>query len=220
MDKIELFDEYEQWHLMCTHYTLVLAAKGIMLELMDKLIDESSDFDLKFSFIKNENIIGISEFSLKFGVRFGHSVCYDGLLDKIYVIGGFGESINEVGRHKRLNTIEIIDLKNMCVEISTNVHADRLFGTSCYSDNKIFLIFGRSSPNKSYEMVSLVNFQAEIVQVTNETPLSRWRHGSCKLNDERIVIFGGKRFNSELNLIETLSDCHVFSNNSWKKIDV
>lgn len=237
VDLIEIFDEYEQWHLKCTHYSLVLAANGILLNLMNSLIDESFDYDFKYEPISSENLITISEFPLKFGVRFGHSMCYSETLNTLYVIGGFGESINEVGRHKRLNSIEIIDLNKLSFEISKTPYADRLFGTACVSngDNNIFLIFGRSSPNKVYEMVSLtgpeekkdqdissLEFSATLFEKTNETPLSRWRHASCKLKDERIVIFGGKSFNIELNKIETLDDLHIFSKseNKWTKIKI
>jgi|LakMenEpi03Aug12_release.lakeMendotaPanAssembly.Ray.scaffolds.fasta_scaffold536073_1 hypothetical protein len=70
--------------------------------------------------------------------------------------------------------------------------------------------------------ISSLEFSATLFEKTNETPLSRWRHASCKLNDERIVIFGGKSFNIELNKIETLDDLHIFSKseNKWTKIKV
>ena len=142
-----------------------------------------------------------------------------------------GESINEAGRHRRLNTIEIVDLNTLNLEISKTSYADRLFGTSCVLNsekNSIYVIFGRSSPNKVYEMVSLmsvksdegVEFSANTFEMTNNTPLSRWRHGSCKLKDERIVVFGGKSFNAELNKIVTLCDMHIFSknDNNWSKV--
>ena len=128
-------------------------------------------------------------------------------------------------------------MNKLSLEISKTLHADRLFGTACVlnGDNNIFVIFGRSSPNKVYEMVSLtgtqekkdqdistIEFSATLFEKTNETPLSRWRHGSCKLKDGRIAIFGGKTFNIELDRIETLGDLQVFSktDNSWSKIKV
>ena len=232
VDQIELFDEYEQWHLKCSHYTLVLAANGIVLELMNKLIDPSANYD--FNYEPKSNLVGVSEFPLKFGVRFGHSMCFNEAKNILYVIGGFGESINEVGRHKRLNTIEVIDLNAMSLKITKSPFADRLFGTSCFfnDDNSICLIFGRSSPNKLYEMAKLVEscektdeeieFLGETFEKTIETPKARWRHGSCKLKDERMVVFGGKTFNNELNRIETIDDCHIFKKEtkSWEQIVV
>ena len=93
VDLIEIFDEYEQWHLKCSHYTLVLAANGILLDLMNSLINDSFNYGFKYEPISSENLITISEFPLKFGVRFGHSMCFNETLNTLYVIGGFGKII-------------------------------------------------------------------------------------------------------------------------------
>ena len=90
VDNIEIFDEYEQWHLKCSHYTLVIASNGILVELMNYLIDDTFNYDIAYESIDSGNLINVTEFLLKFGVRFGHSMCFNESLNTLYVIGGFG----------------------------------------------------------------------------------------------------------------------------------
>lgn len=244
IDEIELFDEYEQWHLKCIHYIILVAAKGSSLVAqLSTLIDDRYDHDLRMervltSQIKSNNLIGITIFPLTFGIRFGHSLCSNSSNDLVYIIGGFGESLSELGRHKRINVIEILNLKTMSVQNSKAFEsdiADRLFGTSCMlDDTDILLMYGRGSPNKEFGLVSLqedsvdesdkcLKFLVKKFQIlTDEAqmPKLRWRHSTCKLNNNEILLIGGKSFNIETNQIETLNDCFILSQKQCKKITV
>ena len=63
-----------------------------------------------------ENKLKIKPFPIKFGLRFGHTMC--SLKSKLFVLGGFGEVANDTsGKHLRLHHIEIVDLEKMTLSI-------------------------------------------------------------------------------------------------------
>jgi len=117
IDKIELFDEYEPWHLKCSHYTLITATKG---ERLTQLAEESYkknhsdqiDIDSELLRIKSEFVedvesttVKVQLFPFKFGARFGHSIV---TLDKskLFVLGGFGEmTTDKCSKHLRQVTV-------------------------------------------------------------------------------------------------------------------
>ena len=95
IEKLELFDEFPEWHLKCAHYTLVLASNGDCSHLHKKVTQEilfrtSSvcQRTLKLSPVIMENFNP----SLS---RYGHAsvvlTC-----DTILLIGGYGP---ELGKH-------------------------------------------------------------------------------------------------------------------------
>ena len=43
ISKLELFDEYEEWHDKCSHYMLLYAMKGTCQDLLPQLPQQSSD---------------------------------------------------------------------------------------------------------------------------------------------------------------------------------
>jgi tRNA wybutosine-synthesizing protein 4 len=122
IDKLELFDEYEPWHLKCSHYILLMGTKGkFCSDLISNLLCsnnisfKNSGFEPRQE-IMVENKLNIKPFPIKFGLRFGHTMCC--LNSKLFVLGGFGEVANDTsGKHLRLHHIEIVDLKKMTLTI-------------------------------------------------------------------------------------------------------
>lgn len=121
IDKIELFDEYEPWHLKCTHYTLLSATKGDFCTKMVHDLYESCKSPVN---LLNELLIirfdieniKLKPFPIKFGQRFGLSVCSLG--SKLFVFGGFGElATDQLGKHLRLPYIEVVDLSRMSLKV-------------------------------------------------------------------------------------------------------
>jgi len=112
IDKIELFDEYEPWHLKCSHYTLITATKGESLtQLAEACYNKNQsnviDIDSELLRIKSEFVeemdsatVTIELFPFKFGARFGHSIAsFD---SKLFVLGGFGEmTTDKCSKHLR-----------------------------------------------------------------------------------------------------------------------
>ena len=128
VEQLELFDEHEQWHLKCCHYSFVMATNGAVCrefvnDLLEKngingknsekinLADSLNEYDRLTSTRSDRLLVKISEFPIRLGVRMGHSVCK--LKQKLFVIGGFGESLEDTtGKHKRLTSLEVSDLNN------------------------------------------------------------------------------------------------------------
>lgn len=111
IDKIELFDEYEPWHLKCSHYTLITATKGERLTQLakhsynknhsNKIDIDAELFRIKSDFIEESTTVKTQLFPFKFGARFGHSIANLGG-SKLFVLGGFGEmTTDKCSKHLR-----------------------------------------------------------------------------------------------------------------------
>lgn len=60
----------------------------------------------------------VRPFGLKFGARFGHSMCSIGDSKVLCLFGGFGELATDVnGKHLRLSAIEACDLEKMTLHV-------------------------------------------------------------------------------------------------------
>lgn len=80
-----------------------------------RLVDEASRFS------GNLETVRIRPFGLKFGARFGHSLCaLNSSSGKrlLCVLGGFGELATDLnGKHLRLSAIEICDLDGVSLHV-------------------------------------------------------------------------------------------------------
>lgn len=122
IDQIEPFDEIEEWQSKCTHYILLFGLKtspNISEQCFEQM---TRDFRKIISF-KKENLhrdLAMNEpipLQLKFqpyptlmtyAQRFGHQSI---LINQkfLWTIGGFG---TVDGRHRRLKTIEVLNIEN------------------------------------------------------------------------------------------------------------
>ncbi len=132
IEKLELFDEYEPWHLKCSHYTVIAATCGEFLTNMAaslyqqvNSIPELLEAKRELSCIEpiDSNLVQAKsyvKFELNFGVRYGHTLVATD--SHMLVIGGFGENVTEVsGKHMRHSTIEVLDLSTFGVTIIDSV---------------------------------------------------------------------------------------------------
>ena len=129
IDQLELFDEYEPWHQKCSHYTIISSTRGETLtNLISTLYDKVNKIPALLE--RNQNLTYIEEpesvvvktkpFGIKFGVRYGHRLCQVG--QKLMVFGGFGENVSDQsGKHMRHRTIEVVDLKDMSLNVYNTV---------------------------------------------------------------------------------------------------
>ena len=114
LESLELYDEHEPWHLKCTHYTLLAASNGKQCTtLVDKLYASSTtNARSLLSHGKLTPALRLKPLGVKFGTRFGHTMC--AVNGKLVVVGGFGELANDSsGKHARLPHIEVLDLNTM-----------------------------------------------------------------------------------------------------------
>ena len=249
IDKIELFDEYEPWHLKCSHYTLISATKG---EYLTKLVEETYEkvdsnlIDVDSELVRYESEFAESAesltvktelFPIKFGARFGHSICaFD---SKLFIFGGFGELTTD-GKHLRQAAIEVIDLNKKTIgviEPSCKSIGDRIFFCSTLwntdsvqsDEQSIVISYGRSNPSKLFNSMARLNFdpQVEAENLSEKTvtielvepivdddsvnisEMGRFRHTACVSRDSKLFIYGGKVFEQEKSGSRVLNDCYV-----------
>jgi tRNA wybutosine-synthesizing protein 4 len=230
IDYIEPFDEFEEWHLKCSHYALILGSNGEFCKTVVQSLLGSPVVNKEIADLSYSNQVVLKEFPLQFGSRFGHALCVNETNETLYVYGGFGESHNEKGRHRRLSTVEVVCLKSMTVNIVDyldQVLSDRIHSTTCCVDGELLIIYGRGSPDKLFDLVLIGKDgdrfeQKELVLNSDHSkPQLRWRHASCKLKDDQIFIFGGRSFNSHTKKYEVLNDCYLLTNLvEFKRIEV
>lgn len=238
LDQLEMFDEYEPWHLKCSHYTVITATKGQSLtELAKNLYSKINDIPMRLQAQLNANslestdsaIIKLKPFNVRLGIRYGHRICVSG--SKLFVFGGFGENVSDLsGKHMRHNTIDILDLNTMeFSSIKSVENVDRIFHTCELlptADSKqvsILLTYGRSNPSKMFDSIAKINIpltgenKIDELNITQEKlypksevceSVKRFRHASCMTSDSRIFIHGGKYFEDSAGTAKCLSDAY------------
>ncbi|KAJ7391936.1 Leucine carboxyl methyltransferase 2 [Desmophyllum pertusum] len=154
VEDVEPFDEFEEWHLMCSHYIVLAAFKGACQSIKEELFyqqnalhDESLILEDNPCTLHTVDVVP-SQDRLK---RFGHTatpLC-DGT---VRLIGGFGI---DNGKHMRLNGVQLLQtVKGVwhCTEVtsdSESILGGRMFHTATRLNNNNILIYGgRTSPSK------------------------------------------------------------------------
>ncbi|XP_077984404.1 tRNA wybutosine-synthesizing protein 4-like [Glandiceps talaboti] len=230
IETLEPFDEFEEWHLKCSHYVIVCSFRGDLAKSFDTMLTElqsinnvntSTDPEIEFSWQRTDACQLIR--------RFGHSCCQLQSGDLV-VTGGFGE-ISDDGKHVRLDDVLILDNEKKqlcCVQPKHNKIDTRLFHTvTALSENKLLIFGGRTSPTKPVQNNELICLSKEIegwcydcnkLQCSGDVPMPRWRHSACKITlgeSECVVIFGGRSTE-----IRTLGDCYMFNSKKfiWQKL--
>ncbi|XP_030068607.1 tRNA wybutosine-synthesizing protein 4 isoform X2 [Microcaecilia unicolor] len=214
IETLEPFDEFEEWHLKCSHYFILVASKGSLIQ------NSTLSISTGFLVMEPPAICGTVSVFLCPGSteisglrRYGHcSALFRP--DVVISTGGFGE---KNGQHGRLGDIHALisyegKWRNACVKIneSDNGGDERLFHSMTWlSDYERCLILGgRYSPISPASKILCLKFQ----QLTNEkqhrievkvtethlkeTDCShRWRHSASEVlfsGQTYLFIYGGR----------------------------
>uniref|UniRef100_K1REP9 tRNA wybutosine-synthesizing protein 4 n=1 Tax=Magallana gigas TaxID=29159 RepID=K1REP9_MAGGI len=159
VESLEPFDEYEEWHLKCSHYMVVVAsnASGFPSVLSD--IGTPTETDSP-GCLPVEGRAGCDLVK-----RFGHSSVM--LRDKHSLVsfGGFGE---EAGKHCRILDLTVTDiwtLQSYVVPVKVNpreVQVSRMHDQSILlRDGSVLLVGGRTSPIHMCTQVLKVEFSSK-----------------------------------------------------------
>uniref|UniRef100_A0A8B9FSM6 tRNA wybutosine-synthesizing protein 4 n=1 Tax=Amazona collaria TaxID=241587 RepID=A0A8B9FSM6_9PSIT len=202
---LEPFDEYEEWHLKCSHYFVLAASKGM----------EPSWTPLLPSMRVPHGAVGVAGsvpavramHSDTSGLRrYGHcSVLLK--RDVILTTGGFGE---EDGQHCRMRNFHVLIKhagcwKAGCVKKENTDESwdERLYHTvSCVSSSLALVVGGRTSPSsaglgmlwlKFHETCNALDPGDITVKLVSLQPAAepatlRWRHSTTE------VMFKGKKY--------------------------
>ncbi|NXS91933.1 TYW4 protein, partial [Jacana jacana] len=212
---LEPFDEYEEWHLKCSHYFVLTASKGMepsWTPLLPSMTVPRGDGPVgtagSIPAAACPTLSGISGLR-----RYGHR----SVLIKPNVIlttGGFGE---EDGRHCRVRDFHVLMKHAGCWKAgsvrkeSPDKRWDgRLYHTvSCLSSSLALVVGGRTSPSspglgmlwlKFPEMCSAsepedIAMELVSVQPAAEPAALRWRHSATEVTfkgEEFLLLYGGR----------------------------
>lgn len=235
IEKLEVFDEFPEWHLKCAHYTIVLACKGECCPLQQQLIKTVADLSTVSSDSCQGKTLKLTKVAMESGnpslSRYGHaSVMLDN--DMVVLIGGYGIGADR-GKHSRLNSCLVVYHKDGHWRSSSSIVTKDNFPTMMYltatrtSTGSVIIFGGRQSPsivsNACYQLnASCGDYNTWTLQVANAKgcpPQSRYKHSAVSTRTmdgaEVIVVFGGRADNGE-----ALSNCCVLDVTSLTWSDV
>ncbi|KAJ7418563.1 tRNA wybutosine-synthesizing protein 4 [Pitangus sulphuratus] len=212
---LEPFDEYEEWHLKCSHYFVLTASKGMDPSWTPLL--PSVTVPHHAGPVGMAGSIPAAVCARLSGIpglrRYGHcSVLIKP--DVILTTGGFGE---EDGQHCRLRNFHVLSKhagywKADCV---TKKHPDKRWGerlyhtVSCVSDSLALVVGGRMSPSsaglgmlwlkfpETYNASDPDDIAVELVnlQPAAEPATLRWRHSTTEVTfkgEQYLFVYGGR----------------------------
>nr|XP_013014260.1 tRNA wybutosine-synthesizing protein 4 isoform X2 [Cavia porcellus] len=239
MEHLEPFDEFEEWHLKCSHYFILTASKGdtlsqalllAPLEAFPQVDPASPSGVFPAKVVTN----GSQGSNLK---RYGHASV---LLSPGIVLsaGGFGE---QEGRHCRVSKLHLFSRYSHVEWKSSQIYCwgtglqwdGRLYHTMTrLSDTQVLVLGGRLSPvspalgavqlhlrksgDNSTESINVTVTKVDLEDYT----LSCWRHSTTEVsyqNEKYLFVYGGR------NVVEpVLSDWHFLhlGTMAWVKIPV
>ncbi|CAF1123671.1 unnamed protein product [Adineta steineri] len=222
IETLEPFDEIEEWQSKCAHYILLFGLRtssNISKQWFEQMTNDCKSIihSKKDTVISNNNLIDeqfkvdtqfeVYPTTMTYAQRFGHQSM---LINEKYVwtIGGFG---TVDGRHRRLKTIEVLNIDNGHIQrLDNHLLGECVFHTCQASDNLILAFFGRKSPGI---LNSCTSIDIDSLQTLNfnedEKILRRWRHCSCYIKQtDKIIIFGGK-----INMSKSTNDTLCLQSN-------
>lgn len=240
VETLEPFDEFEEWHLKCSHYFILAASRGDILSETPVFLPPEASFQIDpaspSGFLSARVVTSDHQHSsLK---RYGHSsvLLSPGI---IFSAGGFGE---QEGRHCRVSRFHL--LSRSCdsawkgCQLSTLGTEGRWDGRLYHtmtrlSDTQVLVLGGRLSPvSPAAGALQLELYKSEdncpegqSVRVTKaaleeDSVLSCWRHSTTEVyyqNQRYLFVYGGRSVAEPV-----LSDCrflHV-ETMAWVRIPV
>ncbi|XP_060684014.1 tRNA wybutosine-synthesizing protein 4 isoform X2 [Hemiscyllium ocellatum] len=238
IEMLEPFDEYEEWHLKCSHYLILSASKGDLKtclffhSLPDCHPNKLDTYDpLRISVspceIETENPLF---------KRFAH--CSSLIAPNVVLIsGGFG---SRVGQHGRLRDAMLMiksgpvwKCSSVNNEGSIHLLTERMFHSmTSFCDSRCVIFGGRTSPLKPVtsilllkcevgdSTISSINLSVKEVECIGTAPTPRWRHTGTEViykGQRYLFIYGGR---SPKDLV--LNDWHFLNleDYSWADIPV
>uniref|UniRef100_A0A8C3K402 tRNA wybutosine-synthesizing protein 4 n=1 Tax=Calidris pygmaea TaxID=425635 RepID=A0A8C3K402_9CHAR len=196
---LEPFDEYEEWHLKCSHYFVLTASKGMEPSWTPLLPNMTAACPV------HAGISGLR--------RYGHhSVLIKP--NMILTTGGFGE---EDGHHCRIRNFHVLIKHAGCwkagyvrKESPDKRWDERLYHTvSCVSNGLALVVGGRTSPSSPGLGMSWLKFpetcnalepedvtvELVSVQPAAEAAALRWRHSTTEVTfkgENYLFLYGGR----------------------------
>eukprot|EP00050_Salpingoeca_kvevrii_P011409 m.15146 g.15146 ORF g.15146 m.15146 type:complete len:1016 (-) comp3415_c0_seq2:71-3118(-) len=210
IENLELFDEFEEWHLKCYHYFVLLASNCDSLAPVPGKFEAAAaatnhlggsgpalDAPSNAPVIRGSWTTVAGNGDLAPLARFGHAAAT--MHGRAYVFGGFGSE-----NHARLNDLWVVSksksglsAKPIPPPAGSPVPAARIHHTLTALESVGLVLFGgRQSPKRGYSDIWV--FDPDLNEWTEQAladsaagPGARWRHTACAV-DTGIVVVGGR----------------------------
>ncbi|KAM4687228.1 tRNA wybutosine-synthesizing protein 4 [Rhinophrynus dorsalis] len=184
IEALEPFDEFEELHLKCSHYFILVASRGSLSETntLRPVSDTCAEFQVLSPPVP-QGCLQVSSLpvALQGLQRFGHRSCP--LSPHLIVTtGGFGE---KNGKHQRLSDIHVL--------LHRQEGWERLETVSGWGQSYVFVFGGRSvSLMALQDTVFLRSQDLSRIQlpVSGSTPSARHSHSSCPWNGGAVISGG------------------------------
>jgi len=214
------FDEFEELQLKCSHYILVLASNSpVMMKTLSSHFDNlCCDERLpRRHYNKVKSTEAVAGPSHAICARFGHQVAtFDG---NVYLFGGYSQT--------SYRDSVVAKLSGDCGSV---IESDQLPGsqtlhcavTEPLSNGDVYLFGGRASPNQPCDQLIRISSrqQLEMEQVSSSSESGarlapRWRHTFTRVDDNRLVLVGGRSNDGVLKCVWMLDPAAAVK---WRKV--
>ncbi|KRX90586.1 Leucine carboxyl methyltransferase 2 [Trichinella pseudospiralis] len=246
--ELEEFDEYEMWHLKCSHYVIVVGSTvSFFLHKLKSVFGEPSCMPAEvgqgFRMQVKAHVAYVAKQAdeiKRVGLR-----CIP-MGENVILIGGWGASAS--GKHKRLASVCYWNVREDVVSIVTNFDqsdgrdpAERMFHSVTAVEDGQFVVFGgRTNPYNPMmdswlcEITETKMLKMELLKIEQskfrQIPRARYRHAACCIDDYfgRCVVFicggigldtaDGKAKNTQS--LKVLDDCWIlnYQFQEWKQV--
>eukprot|EP00057_Strongylocentrotus_purpuratus_P014946 XP_011669420.1 PREDICTED: tRNA wybutosine-synthesizing protein 4 [Strongylocentrotus purpuratus] len=220
VEGIELFDEFEELHLICVHYILVAAFNGRCAEFKASLFpdlpltpsksEDNPGSDLVPSPAVKPLPLQSTAGSATWMRLFSHASVLVPNTNSVLITGGFGDSEGCHGRMEKVQMVNL-DLGNI-VELDAAEGSDKLgprlhHSMTVLSSGRFFIFGGRTSPAKpcmSSHILTLLDsnhrpssyrLHSACMHEGDDVLSPRWRHTATAVtveDREAILVSGGR----------------------------
>ncbi|KRX90588.1 Leucine carboxyl methyltransferase 2 [Trichinella pseudospiralis] len=199
--ELEEFDEYEMWHLKCSHYVIVVGSTvSFFLHKLKSVFGEPSCMPAEvgqgFRMQVKAHVAYVAKQAdeiKRVGLR-----CIP-MGENVILIGGWGASAS--GKHKRLASVCYWNVREDVVSIVTNFDqsdgrdpAERMFHSVTAVEDGQFVVFGgRTNPYNPMmdswlcEITETKMLKMELLKIEQskfrQIPRARYRHAACCIDD-------------------------------------
>ncbi|XP_018427316.1 PREDICTED: tRNA wybutosine-synthesizing protein 4 [Nanorana parkeri] len=202
IESLEPFDEFEELHLKCSHYFILVASQGLLAECpaLRPICDTHREFSVlpapEFCGSLPVDPLPASVCGLR---RFGHRSCPVSS-QVIISAGGFGEGD---GKHRRLDDIHLLlrEDDTWRREMNASQWDGRLLHSlTLLTGGQVLALGGRFSPSRPANGAHILQYDV-VTQSVKITPrdlhpeLHRWRHTATEVSlhgKKYTFVFGGR----------------------------
>ncbi|OCT91063.1 hypothetical protein XELAEV_18019681mg [Xenopus laevis] len=225
---LEPFDEFEELHLKCSHYFILVASQGFLAErpCLCPIPEKCAELEMCPTPVPRGSLEAIpSPVPVRGLRRFGHRSCRISP-HLVVTTGGFGE---KDGRHQRLMDLHVMSRgqHNWDNEQTMEGWDGRLLHslTPLSEGRGVLVLGGRFSPSHPASGALMLKHMSgscsvEVTQMNLQPDIQRWRHTATEvhLSDQPYVFVFGGRSVSTLALQDTMFLC--LHKMSWEQVQV